>query len=158
MRILIDTNIIIYRENDHIVPAVLQDLLKSCSRLKFDILIHPKSVEELKKDTNEDRQKIALSKINTYSILEYPLDPKTDNGFMAYVGRPSKSNDEVDNSLLYSVYRNAVDFLITEDKGIHKKAVILNLKDRVLSIDEALSIFRKSLLDEAVTNPPALKK
>ena len=157
MRILIDTNIIIYRENDHIVPAILQELLKSCSRLKFDILKHPKSVEELKKDTNEDRQKIALSKINTYSTLKSPPNPKTDHGFMAYVGQPTKSNDEVDNFLLYSVYRNAVDFLITEDKGIHKKAVVLNLKDRVLSIDEALSVFRKNINDDKVTNPPALK-
>ncbi|PKL54238.1 MAG: hypothetical protein CVV36_02855 [Candidatus Methanoperedenaceae archaeon HGW-Methanoperedenaceae-1] len=158
MRILIDTNIIIYREDNHIIPAVLQDLLKSCSHLKFNILIHPKSVDELKKDTNEDRQQIALSKLNTYPILEFPLDPKTDNDFMAYLGQTSKSNDEVDNSLLYSVYRNAVDFLITEDKGIHKKAVILNLKERVLSIDEAHSVFRKSLINENVANPPALKK
>ncbi|MFU8767925.1 MAG: hypothetical protein ACNA7I_09760 [Candidatus Methanoperedens sp.] len=108
MRILIDTNIIIYREDDHIVPAVLQELLKSCSHLKFNILIHPKSVDELKKDTNEDRQKIALSKINTYPTLESPPDPKTDAEFMACVGQSSKSNDEVDNLLLYSVYRNAL--------------------------------------------------
>lgn len=127
MRILIDTNIIIYREDDHIVPAVLQELLKSCSHLKFNILIHPKSVDELKKDTNEDRQKIALSKINTYPTLESPPDPKTDAEFMACVGQSSKSNDEVDNLLLYSVYRNAVAFLITEDKGIHKKAEVLKL-------------------------------
>ena len=158
MRILIDTNIIIYREDNHIVPAVLQDMLKSCSRLKVDILKHPKSVEELKKDTNEDRQRIALSKINTYPTLEATLDPKTDRDFMAKVGLPSKSNDEIDNFLLYSVYRNAVAVLITEDKGIHKKAVILNLKDRVLSIDEALSLFRKKLINETVANPPALKK
>lgn len=158
MRILIDTNIIIHRENNHIVPIVLQDVLKLCSRLKYDILKHPKSVEELKTDLDEGRRKIALSKINTYPTLEATLDPKTDSDFMAKVGLPSKSNDEIDNFLLYSVYRNAVAVLITEDKGIHKKAVILNLKDRVLSIEEALSLFRKKLINETVANPPALKK
>lgn len=34
----------------------------------------------------------------------------------------------------------------------------MNLKDRVLSIDEAISVFRNRLINETVANPPALNK
>ena len=33
------------------------------------------------------------------------------------------SHDFVENSLLYSLLKNEVSFLITEDLGIHKKAI-----------------------------------
>ncbi len=43
--------------------------------------------------------------------------------------------------ILYSIYRNAAGFLLTEDKEIHKKAFNLDMGDRVLSINDALKIF-----------------
>lgn len=158
MRILIDTNIFIYRENDHVLPGNLEKLLKILNVINAKILIHPKSVEELKRDLNEDRKKVALSKINTYPLLESPPKPDVDNNFLNLVGYPSNPNDYVDNMILYSVYKDAVDFLITEDKGIQKKSDRLGIKDRVLYIDEALRIFGKDVLDEKVSRPPALKE
>ncbi|NOZ76631.1 MAG: hypothetical protein GXO65_02935, partial [Euryarchaeota archaeon] len=121
-------------------------------------LIHPNSVEEIEKDSNEKRKEIALSKIGTYQLLESPPDQNKDQEFLAIVGLPSNPHDEIDNAIIYSVYRNAVDFLITEDTGIHKKAVKLNIKDRVLSIDDSLAFFEKSLPDVRVGRPPALKE
>ncbi len=158
MRILIDTNIFIYRENDHVVPESLQKLLKILNGLRAEILFHPKSVEELQKDLKEDRKKVVLSKINVYISLEHPPDPTKDDNFLSIVGHPSKSNDYVDNAVLYAVHRDAVDFLITADKGIRKKADKLNIKDRVLSIEEALGIFEKNFGDAKVRRPPALKE
>ncbi len=46
-----------------------------------------------------------------------------------------------DDSLLYAAYRNAVDVLITQDKGIHKNALKLNLEERVMDISTALHYF-----------------
>lgn len=57
---------------------------------------------------------------------------------MNIVKEPSNEHDYVDNIILYSVYKNEVSFLLTEDKGIHKKAFNLGIDDRVLSIDDAL--------------------
>ncbi|VVB97263.1 Uncharacterised protein [uncultured archaeon] len=158
MRILIDTNIFIYRENDHVLPGNLEKLLKILNVIDAKILIHPKSVEELKRDLNENRKKVALSKINTYPRLESPPDMDADTNFLNLVGYPSNPNDYADNSILYSVYKDAVDFLITEDKGIQKKSDRLGVKDRVLHIDEALEIFGKDIFDEKVAHPPALKE
>lgn len=158
MRILIDTNIFIYRENEHVLPVNLEKLLKILNILNVKTLVHPKSIEELKRDLNEDRKKVALSKINTYQQLESAPKPDSDINFLNLVGNPSNANDYVDNAILYSVYKDAVNYLITEDKGIQKKSDRLGIKDRVLHITEALRIFGKNVLDEKVSRPPAIKE
>lgn len=157
MRILIDTNIFISRENNHVLSDELQTLLKILNNENIEILIHPKSIEEIKKDSNISRKKIALSKLNTYPILEYTPNQNEDDDFLTVVRVPSKINDEVDNAILYSIYKNAIDFLITEDKGIHRKSIRLDIKDRVLCINEGIGIFKKKS-SKKVVRPPALNE
>lgn len=157
MRVLIDTNIFIDRENYRVLPENLRELLRILNKLGVEILVHPRSIDEIEKDRNEDRKKIALSKIHTYKFLESPPDPFDDDCFTNIAGFPSSINDSVDNAMLYAVYKNAVDFLISEDRGIHNKALKLALSDRVLSSEEALTIFEKDLIKEKVRHPPALK-
>jgi len=158
MRVLIDTNIFIERENYHIIPENLRELLRILNILKVEILVHPKSIEEIRKDGNIDRREISLSKLQTYPLLQSPPDPNQDEKFLSKVGPPTNERDSIDNSLLYAVLRDAVDFLLTEDKKIHDKALKLEIKDRVLSSAEALSIFKKSLPKEKVRSPPAIKE
>lgn len=158
MRILIDTNIFIDRENDRVLSNELQVLLKILNSKQIEILIHPKSIEEIKRDSNISRKNIALSKLNTYPILEHSPDQNKDDDFLTAVGVPSKINDEIDNAILYSVYKDAVDFLITEDKGIYKKSIRLDISDRVLCIDEGIDVLGKEFLKEDVVRPPALKE
>ena len=158
MRILIDTNIFIYREDDHVLSSDLQELLRALNTLNVKMLLHPRSIEEIRRDRNEDRKKVMLSKIRTYPLLESPPVPNRDNNFLDIVGGSSKPNEYVDNALLYSVYKDAVDFLITEDGGMHKKAARLGIKDRVLSLEDALEVFKKNFHNERVGHPPAVKK
>lgn len=86
--------------------------------MEYSILIHPSSYEEINRDRNEERKKIVLSKIQTYQVLDKAPDPQQDLDFIRIVGAPSTRNAEIDNRILYSVYKNAVNFLITEDKKI----------------------------------------
>jgi predicted nucleic acid-binding protein len=158
MRILIDTNIFIGRENDHVLSNELQVLLKILNSKQIEILIHPKSIEEIKRDANISRKNIALSKLNTYPKLEHSPDQNKDDDFLTAVGVSSKINDEIDNAILYAVYKDAVDFLITEDKGIHKKSIRLDIIDRVLCVEEGIDVFEKELPKEEVVRPPALKE
>jgi predicted nucleic acid-binding protein len=155
MRILIDTNIFIYRENHAVIPDSLQKLISSLNKKNVKILIHPESIADLKRDQDETRMSISLSKLKTYIILESPPDYKKDSTFLNIVGIPSKINDEIDNAIIYSLYRNAVSFLVTEDKGLHKKAIALGIKDRTLSIDEANEIYGEK--EKNITYLPALK-
>ena len=50
MKILLDTNIIIQREEDEVLSKDLALLSRILSELKFEIYVHPSSIEELKHD------------------------------------------------------------------------------------------------------------
>ncbi len=157
MRVLIDTNIFIKSEDHDILEKKIQDLLELCSEINCSLVIHPKSLEDIKKDKNKKRKEISLSKLKKYKPLKSPLLYKKNQGFLDMVGEPKSKNEEVDNSLLYSTYRNAVKFFISEDRGIHKKARKLDISNKVLYIEEAINIF-SNYIEKKVSRPFALKK
>jgi len=158
MRILLDTNVYIYREDNRIISNNLQALARILNKMKTDILIHPLSIEELKGDKNEERRKVILSKVHSYRLLESPPVPSNDHKYLDKVNWSKHGKDRVDNSILYAVYKDAVDFLITEDRGIHEKAKNLGIDNRILLIDDALEIFEKNAIEPKITSPPALKE
>ena len=157
MRVLFDTNIIIGREDHKIISEDLQNLLRIINKLKIDILLHPKCIEDIRRDKDSSRKEVILSKFKTYQILENYPKPQRNDDFIRVIGEPTKINDEIDNLLLYALNKNAVNFLITEDLVIHKKAKKLILSDRVLNILEARDLFRKAVPVD-VEIPPALQK
>jgi len=157
MRILLDTNIFILREDDKVISQELQDLLQVLGKIKTEILIHPLSIEELKRDKDESRRKIILSKVGSYPLLESPPNLSKDDEFNKRISEANE-HDRTDNNLLYAIYKNAVDFLITEDRGIHKKAAEINVQERVLLIDDAFQMFKKGVAILKPISPPALKE
>jgi predicted nucleic acid-binding protein len=157
LRVLIDTNVVIGRESNMVVPPSLQELLKTLGSLKAEVLVHPESIREIQKDSNLERKKIALSKVCTYALLDSSPNPEGDNTFSQVVGFAGNPHDRVDNLLLYSVFRNAVDYLISEDREVQRKAQRLNLADRVFSCEDASGCFKKMLPSDKVERPPALK-
>jgi rRNA-processing protein FCF1 len=157
MRILLDTNILIYREDDRIVSENIQEIIALLNKTGVAILIHPLSLQDFSGDKDKRRQQITLSKVKTYNFLESPPNPQNDAEYLKSVKEDSAPLT-VDDVILYSVHQNAVDFLITEDKRLHKKANRLGLDDRVLFIEEALVILRQYLDKEWVIKPPALQQ
>jgi hypothetical protein len=125
--------------------------------MKADIVLHPSSTEDLQRDSNERRKNIMSSKLKAYPFLESPPNPDEDPHYLELVGMGTKDNDKIDNKILYSIYKDAVDFLITEDRGIHKNSGKLGINERILLIDEAIQIFKSYLHKECVIAPPALK-
>ena len=159
MHLLLDTNIFIYREDDRIVSQSVSDLFALLNTISVDIFIHPASVADIQRDTDPKRQEIMLSKIRTYRELASPPSLARDSGFVALVGEPKNPQDAVDNEILYSVSKGAVDFLVTEDTGIHQKAFAAGISDRVFHIDDALEYFRRFLpRKDKIHAPPALKE
>lgn len=158
MRVLLDTNIFIYRENDHVISSDLQQLLSVLNKLKTELLIHPLSLEEIRGDQDTRRQAVMLSKIGAYPLLEMPPVPEEDPKFFNIIEQNDDAHDLIDNHILYAVYKDAVDFLVTEDRDIHKKAVKLGIDNRVLLIAEALTVFRGHLQKDSIIIPPALER
>ena len=159
MHLLIDTNIFIYREDDRVITQNVSNLFGLLNEISVDVFIHPASVADIQRDTDQRRRDVMLSKLRTYRELSTPPSASKDSAFVALVGEPKNPQDRVDNEILYAVNKGAVDFLITEDAGIHQKALAIGVSDRILHIDDALEFFRRFLpKKEKLYTPPALKE
>lgn len=139
---LIDTNIIIYREDHKELDADLQKLMPLLHQEEYSIYVHPASIQDINNDKDEQRKKITLSKLKSYPVLETPPDYISDREFIGQIPRYAElnSHDLIDLALLYSLYRHAVSYLITEDAKIHSWAKIFNLEN-CFEIQEAVDIF-----------------
>ena len=63
-KVLLDTNIIIYRETDRIMNPNTPDLFNWLDKLHYDKYIHPISEQEIAKYADIEKRKVILSKIN----------------------------------------------------------------------------------------------
>jgi len=139
-RILLDTNMLIYLEDDHVLDANVAKL----TRILYDssdykIVIHPKSIVEANKIKDERRKSIFLSKILVYKQIENP--PNASKEFQELAGYKNE-NDKIDNELLFAVKQNCVSYFITNDTELQKKSEKIGLKDKVLSIEDAIEKFK----------------
>ena len=152
IKILLDTNLLIYRENHSVIDDKVLELTKILyDSNKYKIVIHPMTIEDINhiKDLNE--REIFHSKIKIYETIKRP--PKATNHFNNLVGCSKFPNDLIDNNLLYAVYRDCVTYLITNDKKLKNKAQKIGLSDRVFGIEDAIVKFKP--LEEKEVRTPA---
>lgn len=138
VRVLLDTNIVIHRENKKVSNYSIGLLFYWIDHLKYDKVIHPYTISELRKYHDPETQEAISVKLEAYQVLKTTHEP--DNEFLNKIGQPEKNeNDHIDNCLLYELYLGHVDGLITEDRRLRNKAINLGLKDYVFSIDNFIS-------------------
>ncbi|HQQ63048.1 MAG TPA: hypothetical protein PLF22_05685 [Pseudomonadales bacterium] len=137
MRILIDTNIFIPLEDSLIgLNPKTAELCRIVSA-KHELLLHPATIDDIKRDADVARRNRTLARITRYPLLEAP--PTFSDGEEAkLLGEPRKENDKVDNLILLALHRNCVNWLISEDEGLHKKAKSIGQAERVLTVDRAV--------------------
>ena len=93
MKILLDTNILILRENNHIIPDNVAQLMNLLNGLEnCAINIHPLSIKEIQKDMNKERREVNLSKLNAYHSLDNYPDYKNDIDFTSVIGEAKNQN------------------------------------------------------------------
>lgn len=147
MRILLDTNIIIPREHDWVIPSSVQKLLRLIATRRDVPLVHPQTVSELATHEDNKRRQITLSKVASYELLRDPPVPSDNGEYYEVVPTPSSPNDMVDDALLYAVYIDAVDLLVSNDTGIQTKAGLLGLHNRVFGDEEAVAFLDRNRID-----------
>lgn len=131
MRILIDTNRFIPLENASAeLDASLAELVRLAGEFHHQLILHPASIEDLKRDTNAERLARNLAKVAKYSVLPNPPEPSAAD-FQALGLVDTSDNERVDNRILFALYRNSANILVTEDVRIHKKAARIGLSARV---------------------------
>jgi len=139
VRILLDTNIIIPLEDSSTVLAEsLGKLVKLANENGHQLLIHPASIEDLNRDKDKERRRISVSRIQKYTALIAP-PTFTDSDREKLKLSETSDNDRIDNLIIFALYKNAVNLLITEDREIHKKAAKLGIDERVHYIQQAAS-------------------
>lgn len=147
MKALLDTNIIIHRESDRILNTDIGILFKWLDKSKYTKCIHPLSLKEIQKYQDKAVVETFKIKMESYDLLQttIPLDKKVESVSKKF---DTSENDKVDSCLLNDVYLERVDILITEDKKIHQKAFVLNISDKVFTIN--------SFLEKVVSEHPEL--
>ncbi len=139
---LIDTNIFIQLEDNQIVKESFAKFHNLCNKHSVVIFTHPLSREEIEKDKNKQRRDETLSKIDKYTQIEDP--PSIDKTQLeSRFGAIKKSNDEIDCQMLYTLIKNAVSFLVTEDIGIHQRAKLASIKNKVLTVNQANNMLER---------------
>jgi predicted nucleic acid-binding protein len=147
MRILIDTNIIIHREANRVYNEDIGLLFNWLDKLKFDKCVHPLSIEEISGHQDAIVVKTMKIKIANYNLLK---TVSADDQLITKIRQSDKSrNDFIDTSILNEVYNNRVAYLITEDRGIHRKANFLGCSEKVFKID--------AFLEKCIAENPELK-
>lgn len=131
LRFLLDTNILIPLQDSMVVlQPSLTNFARLCNVHGHQLLYHAASVEDIKRDPNEDRRNRTLGRLGQYTQLQA--------GPICRWNTPQTSaNDACDNEILYALERNAAHALITEDQGLHRKARDRGLSDRVYFIQSA---------------------
>lgn len=152
IKILLDTNLLIYREDHSIVDERVLDLTKILyDSNKYKIVIHPSTLDDLSHMKNPNERDIIYSKVKIYKIIDRA--PKATDNFNKLVGYSKIPNDLIDNNLLYAVYKDCVSYFITNDSKLRNKAKKINVENRVLSIDDAIKLFKP--LEEKEIRTPA---
>ncbi|MBS5437814.1 MAG: GNAT family N-acetyltransferase [Prevotella sp.] len=143
MNILIDTNIIIPLEDTNkLLDASFANMRRLASEQHHCLCIHPMQYEDIKRDNDSHRRNIVLSRLNQYSQIENP-PILTEAELRALNLIQGSENDKVDNNVLFALYRGAVHLLVTNDLGIHKKAIKLGINEKVYRFDQFLTFLEK---------------
>ena len=156
MRWLMDTNIFISLEGNEVLNESFADLARLAHGNGHFLMVHPASEEDIRRDSNPQRMAINLSKIKKYTVLESPpiLSPEEEARLGLSAGTP---NARVDNQILHAVAQDAVNILITEDRGIHAKARLLKVSDRVHYLQQAVGFLRRMHAGAALALPPMIR-
>jgi len=154
---LLDTNILIPAEptsSDDIEPTTpaIVALLGTLSEGGHQAMVHPASMAEIRGDRDAERAQTRSLLLGKYPSLPQP--PAMSSRLVAALGSPAAgSHSAIDLLLLSAVEGNAVDYFVTEDDRLHRRAKRVGLADRVLTIADALATVR-ALFPTVPQSPP----
>jgi ribosomal protein S18 acetylase RimI-like enzyme len=153
-KLLIDTNVFIGLEDQHEVAPEFAQLLQLCNQHSVHVFVHEAAFADIARDTNIPRRNVSVSKIRKFQQLRNVRQPSRAALEQRFGAMP-RPNDWVDVALLHALDIGAVDFLVTEDQGIHGRArrATPPLADRVLTVVDAVAWLRASFEPTRVTLP-----
>lgn len=147
MKILIDTNILIPLEPVHSIDIESQrqvalNFTSFCRNHNIEIFLHPAGKKDIANDKDQIRKQIRIDAYKKYKELLKP--PSLSDEMISIIGKAKpESHDEIDFEMLAAVFFDAIDYFVTDDQSLRKKAKSLELQNRVLSLNEILDLLTR---------------
>ncbi|HEY1976003.1 MAG TPA: GNAT family N-acetyltransferase [Candidatus Baltobacteraceae bacterium] len=146
---LIDTNVIIQLEDDKPVQAKFSEMVRRAQESGVTLYVHEASEEDIRRDKDAARRDVTLSKIAKFPrISNVPMPPELV--LESRFGKAANDHDRVDVQMLNALDRKVVDFLVTEDLGLHRRARNAGFQDRVLRVRDAVDWLTRTFEPAAV--------
>lgn len=133
VRVLLDTNILIHREARTVIRDDIGPLFLWLDRLGCQKVIHPHSLAEFERHHDPDVVRTIKRKLASYPVLKTRARETTH--IQSLRASDVTPNDHVDTSLLAELAADRVDYLITEDRPIHRKARRIGVETHVFTIE-----------------------
>jgi hypothetical protein len=151
---LIDTNVFIDLEDDAEVPPEFAELLALAGRHGVGIYVHEAAVDDIRRDRNEARKAISLSKLAKFPRVTKVMG-LTEAQLATDFGPLAKANDVVDATLLHTLRIGVADFVVTQDRGLHERTQKFapELTNRVLFVPDALALLKTTYEPTTVPIP-----
>jgi predicted nucleic acid-binding protein len=137
MKVLLDTNIIIHREANRVVEHDIGQLFNWLDKLHYEKYVHPITIAEIETYQNKQIVETFSIKLDSYNKIKHQL-PFSDKINAVSSSFDVNDNDKNDTHLLNEIFENRIDYLITQDKKIHLKALQLGIDERVFKIQTFL--------------------
>jgi ribosomal protein S18 acetylase RimI-like enzyme len=156
LKLLLDTNIVIELEDPRPLSADTAALSQRAQLYGLTLYTHEASLRDVERDRNVERRTLTLSKLKRYPMLEEVAHDEF--GLIAIFGPIKDDNDRCDVLMLDALRLGIVDFLVSEDIGLHRRAARCGLGDRTFRIVDALAWLRRTFEPREVHLPYVLAK
>jgi ribosomal protein S18 acetylase RimI-like enzyme len=157
-KLLVDTNIVIALEDPQPVEAPLAELVRLCNEHSVGIFVDGATFDDIARDTDVKRRAITLSKLEKFQKLRgIPMPP--DAVLESKFGHIKDEQDRSDVRLLVAIESKAVDFLVTADVRLQKRAErSSSVAGSVLTVEEALNWLKQSFVAKPVALPHVVER
>lgn len=156
-KLLIDTNIVISLEDAQPVQASLAELVRLSNEHGVGLFVDGANYDDVERDKDHARRAVTLSKLAKFQKLRGV--PVPDEALLvARFGKINRENDRSDVGLVVALDAKAVDFLVTQDIGLHRRADRAGLGASVLTVEEALAWLKQTYTTKAVSLPYVVER
>ncbi len=115
--------------------AIFAEASRLALECRHRLCIHPAARQEILQDTAPAKIESHRAVLRRYSVLS--ILPEVPAQFESVFGAPQSGTGEwLNMRLIAALAADAVDFLISEDRDLHRKAKRLGLDERVLTITQ----------------------
>lgn len=138
MSFLIDTNVVIaaepYAGELEPLQSAVSTFLRIAGQHGHDVLVHPATLDDLRETANATHRAQNIAAYAKYAAIEeIPIPDEVRDVFPAGVG----PNDQRDARILTALHVGAVDFLVTNDSKLRRRAIAIGHEAKVLRPGEA---------------------